>query len=132
MLQLNKLYCEDCLEGMKRIPDCSVDMILCDLPYGTTVLKWDHVLSFEKIWEQYKRIIKPNGAIVLFGKEPFSSMVRSSNLDWYKYDWVWEKDTKSNFFQANYQPLNHIENIMVLSKAYAREIKIKIKIKYHT
>ncbi len=78
MIELNKIYNEDCLEGMKRIPDKSVDMILCDLPYGTTACKWDTIIPFEPLWEQYKRIIKKNGAIVLFGTEPFSSKLRLS------------------------------------------------------
>ena len=87
----------DCLEVMKEIPDESVDLILCDLPYGTTKCKWDIVIPFDKLWEQYNRLIKENGAIVLFGKEPFSSQLRMSNLQMYKYDWIWVKDTKSNF-----------------------------------
>lgn len=128
------LYNGDCLEIMKNIESKSIDLILCDLPYGTQKsngCKWDVVIPFDKLWEQYNRIIKDNGAIVLFGKEPFSSVLRSSNLDMYKYDWIWEKDTKSNFMQANYQPLNNIEIISVFSKAYAREIKSGIKMKYN-
>ena len=124
----------DCLELMKDIPDGSVDAIICDLPYGTQKrngVKWDIIIPFEPLWEQYKRIIKDDGAIVLFGKEPFSSLVRCSNLDMYKYDWVWEKDAKSNFMQANYQPLNNVESISVFSKAYAREIKKYTKMKYN-
>src|SRR5574344_157525 len=81
----------DCLEKMKDIPDKSIDMILCDLPYGTTQCKWDVVIPFEPLWEQYKRIIKDRGAIVLFGSEPFSSYLRMSNIKDYKYDWVWDK-----------------------------------------
>ena len=96
----------DCLDVMKEIPDESVDLILCDLPYGTTKCKWDVVIPFDKLWEQYNRLIKEDGAIVLFGKEPFSSQLRMSNLEMYKYDWIWVKDTKSNFMQANHQPLN--------------------------
>ena len=80
MIELNKIYNEDCLEGMKRIPDKSVDMILCDLPYGTTACKWDTIIPFEPLWEQYERVIKDNGAIVLTGNEPFSSHLRLSNL----------------------------------------------------
>lgn len=124
----------DCLIEMESIPSNSIDLILCDLPYGTQKsngCKWDIVLPFNNLWEQYNRIIKDNGAIVLFGKEPFASLLRMSNLDMYKYDWIWEKDTKSNFMQANYQPLNNIETISVFSKAYAREIKDKIKMTYN-
>lgn len=136
MIKLNdiELWHGDCLELMKNISDKSIDMILCDLPYGTQKnngCKWDVIIPFEPLWEQYSRIIKDNGAICLFGKEPFSSLLRISNLSMYKYDWIWGKDTKSNFMQANYQPLNNIEIISVFSKAYAREIKDKIKMVYN-
>ena len=106
----------DCLEIMKEIPDKSVDMILCDLPYGTTACKWDNIIQFESLWENYKRIIKDKGAIVLFGSEPFSSKLRLSNLKMYKYEWVWIKDKHSNFAVAKYQPLKFTENIIVFSK----------------
>ena len=82
----------DCLEIMKQIPDGSVDLILTDLPYGTTKCSWDIIIPFDKLWEQYNRIIKPNGAIVLFGQEPFSSLLRTSNIKDYKYDIYWEKE----------------------------------------
>ena len=118
-----KLYNGDCLEVMREIKDKSVDMVLCDLPYGTTKCRWDVVLPFDKLWEQYNRIIKDNGAIVLFGKEPFSSQLRVGNLDMYKYDWIWRKDTKSNFPQAGFQPLNNTEDIIVFSKGYARNFQ---------
>lgn len=114
------LYHGDCLELMKNISDKSVDMILCDLPYGTTCLKWDSVIPFSGLWKQYKRIIKDNGAVVLFAKELFASALRMSNVEMYKYDWIWKKDTKSNFPQAKWQPLNNLENICVFSKGYAR------------
>ena len=90
----------DCLELMKDIHDKSIDMILCDLPYGTTACKWDIVIPFDKLWEQYNRIIKDNGAIVLFGSEPFSSKLRMSNLKMYKYDWIWEKTKPSGHLNA--------------------------------
>ena len=76
---------------MQDIPDGSVDMVLCDLPYGTTQCKWDTVIPFEPMWEQYKRVLAPDAPVVLFGDEPFSSMLRMSNLQWYKYDWYWRK-----------------------------------------
>ncbi len=95
----NIIYNEDCLVGMNRIQDKAVDLIICDLPYGTTNCSWDIVIPFEPLWGQYKRIIKDNGAIVLFGSEPFSSMLRLSNLDWYKYDVYWKKEKPTNFFQ---------------------------------
>lgn len=103
----------DCLELMKDINDKSVDMILCDLPYGTTACKWDVTIPFDKLWKQYKRIIKDKGIIVLFGSEPFSSYLRTSNIDWYKYDWIWEKNNAGNFQLVNYQPLKIHETISV-------------------
>ena len=105
----------DCLQAMQAIPDGSVDMILTDPPYGTTACKWDNVIPFEPMWEQLKRIIKPNGAIVLFGSEPFSSALRMSNIKQYKYDWVWDKVSISNPQLAKYQPLKQHENIIVFS-----------------
>ena len=118
-----QLYHGDCLELMKNIPNKSVDMILCDLPYGTTACKWDNVIPFEPMWEQYKQIIKDKGAIILFGQEPFSSQVRNSNLDWYRYDWVWQKQRPSNFQLMNYQCGRVHENIMVFSQAQACYVK---------
>jgi site-specific DNA-methyltransferase (adenine-specific) len=103
----------DCLEKMKDIPDKSVDMILCDLPYGTTACRWDVIIPFEPLWEQYKRIIKDRGAIVLFGSEPFSSYLRMSNIKWFKYDWIWEKSNPSNIALANKQPMKYHETISV-------------------
>lgn len=103
----------DCLELMKDIPDGSIDMVLCDLPYGTTACKWDTIIPFDKLWEQYERIIKDKGVIVLFGSEPFSSLLRTSNLEWYKYDWIWEKNNAGNFQLVNYQPLKIHETISV-------------------
>ena len=117
MIELNKLYNGDCLEVMKEIADKSVDMILCDLPYGTTACSWDSVIPFDKLWEQYNRIIKDKGAIVLFGSEPFSSNLRMSNLKMWKYDWIWIKNKSSNFINCKYQPLKNYEFVSVFSKA---------------
>jgi len=103
----------DCLERMKEIPDGSVDMILADLPYGTTACKWDVIIPFEPLWKQYRRILKSNGVVALFGSEPFSSCVRFSNLQEYKYDWIWKKDLAANFLNANRQPLKHSETISI-------------------
>ena len=112
-----ELYKGDCLKLMKNIPDKSIDMILCDLPYGTTACKWDTVIPFEPLWEQYNRIIKNNGAIVLFGSEPFSTELRHSNLKMYKYDWVWNKITAKGHLVAKYRPMQQTENISVFSKS---------------
>jgi len=98
---------------MKDIPSGSVDMILCDLPYGTTKCKWDVIIPFDKLWEQYNRIVKPNACIALFGNEPFSSSLRLSNLPAYRYDWHWEKDKAANFLFGNKQPLKNIEIISI-------------------
>ena len=111
------LFHGDCLEIMKNIEDESIDMILCDLPYGTSACKWDSVIPFEPLWKQYIRIIKPFGAIVLFGSEPFSSALRLSNLDMYKYDWKWEKPNGANFLNFKYQPAKVHEDIMVFGKS---------------
>jgi len=107
----------DCLELMKDIPNGSIDMILCDLPYGTTACKWDTIIPFDKLWEQYERIIKPNGAIVLFGSEPFSSYLRMSNIKLYRYDWIWNKINGGNFQLARKQPLKVHETISVFYKS---------------
>lgn len=115
MSQNFTLHHGDCLEIMKTIPDGSVDMVLCDLPYGTTGCKWDIVIPFEPLWKQYKRIIKPNAPISLFGMEPFSSILRVSNLDWYKYDWIWDKKQPSDFHGAKHRPLSRIEKVSVFS-----------------
>ncbi len=111
-----KLYNGDCLEIMKTIPDKSIDAIITDPPYGTTDCKWDSVIPFEPLWEQLNRIIKPNGAIVLFGSEPFSSALRMSNIKNYKYDWIWEKSKCGNPMLAKYQPLKKTESILVFEK----------------
>lgn len=106
----------DCLEMMKNIPAKSVDMILCDLPYGTTACKWDIVIPFDELWKEYNRIIKDNGAICLFGSEPFSSKLRMSNLSYYKYDWIWRKPRGTGHLNAKKQPLRDVENISVFYK----------------
>lgn len=111
-----KLYNGDCLIEMNKIADKSVDMILCDLPYGTTACKWDSVIPYDKMWEQYNRIIKDNGVIALFGSEPFSSMLRMSNVEMFRYDWYWKKTKQGNFAQAPYMPLKNIETISIFSK----------------
>lgn len=113
-----ELYKGDCLEVMKTIEKGSVDAIITDPPYGTTACKWDSVIDFDLMWEQLNRIIKPNGAIVLFGNEPFSSALRMSNIKNYKYDWIWHKNSCSNYLHAKRMPLKYHENIMVFIKKY--------------
>lgn len=114
-----KLIKGDCLERMKEIESGSVDAIITDPPYGTTACKWDSVIPFDKMWEQLNRIIKPNGAIVLFGSEPFSSALRMSNIKNYKYDWVWDKRYPANYPLAKKQPMKRHENIIVFSMGVA-------------
>ena len=87
-MELDTIYNMDCLEGMKQIPDGTIDAVICDLPYGTTDCAWDSVIPFDKLWEQYRRILKRQGSVLLFGSEPFSTKIRMSNFDWYKYDWI--------------------------------------------
>lgn len=110
------LRCGDCLELMKSIPDNSVDMILCDLPYGTTKNKWDSVISLNELWKQYDRVIKENGAIVLFSQMPFTAQLVNSNLKLFKYEWVWEKENGTGFLNAKKMPLKIHENILVFYK----------------
>ena len=106
----------DCLELMKEIPDRSIDMVLCDLPYGTTRNKWDSVIPLDKLWKQYERIIKDNGAIVLFSQMPFSAELVHSNLKLFKYEWIWQKDNGTGFLNAKKMPLKIHENILVFYK----------------
>jgi DNA modification methylase len=124
---ITKLINGDCLEVMPTLPDKSIDMILCDLPYGTTACKWDVVIPFEPLWKEYKRLIKDNGAIVLFGSEPFSSLLVCSNLDWFKYEWIWNKQTGSNFASVKYQPFKEHENISVFYESRPTYNPQKIK-----
>ena len=116
MIELNKIYNEDCLEGMKRIPDGSVDCVICDLPYGTTANKWDAVIPFEPLWEQYHRICKPNAAIVLFAGQPFTSALIMSNPKEFRHEWIWQKNRGSNFANTVREPMKEHEEIVVFSK----------------
>tara|TARA_R100000808_G_C2137027_1_gene145225 strand:+ start:876 stop:1631 length:756 start_codon:yes stop_codon:yes gene_type:complete len=118
------LYKGDCLEVMQQILNGSVDAIITDPPYGTTTCKWDSVIDFNLMWKQLNRIIKPNGAIVLFGSEPFSSALRMSNIKNYKYDWIWDKGRGSNFATVKYQPFKEHEIISVFNKHNYYPIKI--------
>jgi site-specific DNA-methyltransferase (adenine-specific) len=112
-MDTNVIYNEDCLEGMKRIPDNSIDMILADLPYGTTACKWDTIIPFEPLWEQYERVIKDNGAIILTASQPFTSALVMSNVKMFKYEWVWIKTKPTGFLNAKKQPLRTYEDICV-------------------
>jgi len=112
-MKVNQIICGDCLEVMKDIPDKSIDMILCDLPYGTTACKWDTTIPFEPLWEQYKRVIKDNGAIVLTASQPFTSALVMSNIMMFKYCWVWDKKIPSGMSYARFQPMRQHEDILV-------------------
>ncbi len=113
------LICGDCLAKMKDIPEKSVDMVLCDLPYGTTSCKWDAVIPFVELWANYRRIVKNNGAIVLFGINPFTSALIQSNLRGFKFSWVWDKKFAANFALKNYQPQRIHEDIVVFTHSGA-------------
>jgi site-specific DNA-methyltransferase (adenine-specific) len=118
----------DCLNKMKEIETKHIDLVLTDPPYGTTQCKWDSIIQFEPMWKELKRIIKDNGCIALFGTEPFSSHLRLSNLDWFKYDWYWEKSHSTGFLNAYKQPLRTIELISIFYKKqvlYNPELKNK-------
>ena len=120
-----KLYHGDCLEVMKDIPDNSVDMILCDLPYGTTKCKWDTIIPFELLWEQYGRIIKDNGAIVLTASQPFTSKLVMSNPKMFRHEWIYKKKVPSNFAQAKYAPMKEHESVLVFSKKKSKLLPYK-------
>jgi len=125
-MEINKIIQGDCLEVMKDISDKSIDMILCDLPYGTTACKWDTIIPFEPLWEQYKRIIKDNGAIVLTASQPFTSTLVMSNPDMFRYEWIWDKVKPSGFQIAKYCPMKQHENILVFSKKTPKYLPIKM------
>lgn len=129
-IEPNNIYQGDCLELMKYIPDKSIDMILCDLPYGTTACKWDTIIPFEPLWEQYKRIIKDNGAIVLFGGQPFTSALIMSNLPMYKYSLVWRKTRIQGFAQAPYRFMTEHEDIIIFAKGGCAK-NAKIRMNFH-
>ena len=122
-----ELYQGDCLEQMVNIPDHSVDLILCDLPYGTTdrsgveskgsnrLLNWDTVIPLDLLWEQYRRILKPLGTVALTADQPFTSQLIMSNLDWFKYEWIWKKKKTTGFLLANYRPMKETEDVVIFS-----------------
>jgi len=111
-----KIFLEDCIAGMKRMPAKSVDMILCDLPYGTTQCKWDTVIPFDELWKQYERVIKDDGAIVLTSAQPFTSMLVASNVKLFRYSWVWEKSKATGYLNSKKRPLCAHEDVLVFYK----------------
>ena len=117
-MKINEIYLGDCLELMpKHVEDKSIDMIFCDLPYGTTACKWDTIIPFDKLWSEYKRIIKDNGAIVLTASQPFTSALVMSNPKMFKYEWIWLKNQGSNFASTKYMPMKEHESVLVFSKS---------------
>ncbi len=116
MIELNRIYNRDCLEGMKEIPDGSVDMVLCDLPYGSTSNKWDRIIPFEDLWAAYDRVCKDNAAIVMTASQPFTSMLIMSNLKMFRHEWIWLKNQGSNFANTIREPFKEHEEILVFSK----------------
>jgi len=116
-MEKNSIHLGDCLELMKNIEDKSIDLILCDPPYGSTACHWDTIIPFELLWEQYRRIIKDNGAIVLTASQPFTSLLVCSNLKMFKYQWIWQKNRYGNFIMASRQPIKEQEDVCVFSKA---------------
>ena len=109
------LILADCLDAMRALPDASVDMVLCDLPYGTTACKWDAVIPFEPLWAAYRRVTKPNAAIVLTGSQPFTSALVMSNAHEFKYEWIWKKNAGSNFATTKWQPMKEHESVLVFA-----------------
>lgn len=130
-----KLYNDDCFNVFPLIPDKSVDAIICDLPYGTTACTWDSILPFDKLWEQYERIIKDKGAIVLMANQPFTSKLVCSNIDLFKHEWIWDKHIARNFQVAKYRPMSRHESILVFGKGSInyypimkqRQIPVRVK-----
>jgi len=121
MLKSNEIYLGDCLDIMELIDDKSIDMILTDLPYGITACRWDCVIPLDKLWKQYKRITKPSAIIVLFGSQPFSSLLIGSNIDGFKYEWIWEKEQGTNQNLCKVMPLKKHENILVFQNMEYQE-----------
>lgn len=111
-----ELYNGDCLDVINKIPNNSIDCVICDPPYGTTPITWDKIIPFDKLWKEYNRIVKPNAAIVIFAQEPFATYLRMSNIKDYRYDWYWEKERLTNVFQVNRRCGKTVENIVVFYK----------------
>lgn len=126
-IEKNSIHHGDCLDIMPFIEDKSIDLILCDLPYGTTKNEWDTIIPFEPMWEQYNRIIKDNGAILLFAQSPFDKQLAMSNIDMFRYEWIWEKTEATGFLNASKMPLKAHENILVFYKKLPTYNPIKTK-----
>lgn len=124
MLDFNNIYNIDCLEGMKDIPDKSIDCIITDLPYGSIRMSWDCVIPLDKLWHQWNRILVDNGTVLLFGSEPFSTKLRMAALDKFKYDWIWHKPYTTGFQHAKNMPLKDYEIISVFSKGKMNHKKL--------
>lgn len=120
------LHQGDCMALFPQIPDASVDLIVCDLPYGTTYAKWDSVIPFDALWAAYGRVIKPNGAIVLTASQPFTSALVMSKPEWFRCEWIWDKVNAANFANANRQPLKSHESVLVFAKNAPRYFPIKV------
>ena len=116
MIELDKIYNQDCLEGMRQIPDGSIDAVICDLPYGTTQNAWDSVIPLDELWAQYKRICKPTAAIVLTASQPFTSKLIMSNLEMFKHEWIWVKNRGGNFANTVREPAKEHEEVLVFSQ----------------
>ena len=118
MLEENKIHLGDCLDLMPSIPSKSVDMILCDLPYGTTACEWDSIIDMSRLWQEYERVIKDNGAIVLTANNVFTFKLWSSNPSLFRYRWIWIKSLKTQFLNANRRPLSQFEEVMIFYKQF--------------
>tara|TARA_R110000868_G_scaffold362587_1_gene624727 strand:+ start:66 stop:842 length:777 start_codon:yes stop_codon:yes gene_type:complete len=127
MTFLKEILLGDCLELMKSIPNESIDMILCDLPYGTTACKWDNIIAFDNLWQQYERIIKPNSAIVLTASQPFTSSLVMSNPKLFRHQWQWIKNKPTGAFSAKYMPMKANEDVLVFCKNKANYYPIMVK-----
>jgi len=120
------LYCGDCLEVMPTLPDASIHSVIVDLPFGTTYCSWDSIIPLDQLWVQYKRLIIGNGALVFNASQPFTTNLIQSNIDWFKYEWIWDKENPANFANAKKQPLKQHENIVVFSKGQSPYYPVKI------
>ena len=117
-MELDRIYNDDCLEGMKAIPSGSIDAVICDLPYGTTSNKWDSIIPLDQLWEAYDRVCKPNAAIVLTASQPFTSMLVMSNVKNFRHEWIWIKNRGSNFANTVREPFKEHEEVVVFSKGH--------------